>query len=654
MRKTSTDSRRFAIGVDYGTNSVRALVVDVADGSEVATSVFDYPSGEAGILLDPKDPHLARQNPADYIEGFYQSVAAAVAAAKDQPGFRAENVVGIGVDTTGSTPLPVDRQGLPLCFDARWKKNLAAYAWLWKDHTSHAEAAEITKKASRNRDGYLAKCGGTYSSEWYWSKILHCQRTAPKVSAAAYSWVELADFVPALITGNLDPDLLPRGICAAGHKAMYHEQWGGLPSKQFLKSLDPELVRFAQHYATPAVPADHKAGELSAEVAAKVGLPAGVAVAVGAFDAHTGAVGAGIKPGTLVKIIGTSTCDMMIAPIDRALPDIPGLCGIVPGSIVPGMYGLEAGQSAVGDIFNWFVKYLAPGNSLPAGNGGAGGDSHALLTREAEKLRPGQSGLIALDWNNGNRTILVDPLLSGLLLGHTLHTSAAEIYRTLIEATAFGALTIINRFEEYGMAVKEVVNCGGIAEKSPFVMQIYADVCNRPMKISRSAQTCALGAAIFGAVAGGAYKKAEQAQQKMTGTRPQVYRPNKAAAKVYAELYKLYRTLHDAFGTARISAGTLTRRDERPDRLARPGAADFLNHLALKLQLDRAPVGVTIYHNRVGRLLCHSTYSFGMTKSRNTSRGMVLRRRNSKPWCAIPTWWLRAAPPAVPSRSAKR
>ncbi|HYW79220.1 MAG TPA: FGGY-family carbohydrate kinase, partial [Thermoguttaceae bacterium] len=274
------------------------------------------------------------------------------------------------------------------------------------------------------------------------------------------------------------------------------------------------------------------------------GLPAGVAIAVGAFDAHMGAVGAGIKPGTLVKIIGTSTCDMMVAPMDNKLPDIPGLCGIVPGSVIPGMYGLEAGQSAVGDIFNWFVSHLAPQQYT------AKGDAHVNLTKAADRLAPGQSGLLALDWNNGNRTILVDPLLSGLLVGQTLHTTAPEIYRALVESTAFGALTIIKRFEEYGVAVKEVVNCGGIAEKNPFVMQIYADVCNRPMKISRSAQTCALGAAIFGAVAGGAYKKTEQAQRKMTGVKPTVYRPNKAAAKVYAQLYTLYRQLHDGFGTS--------------------------------------------------------------------------------------------------------
>lgn len=543
MATRTGQQRRFAIGVDYGTNSVRALIVDVADGSEIASAVFDYPSGEAGILLDPKDPNLARQNPADYIEGFYASVCGALANAKKVREFKPENVIGIGIDTTGSTPLPVDRQGMPLAMKPAFKKNLAAQAWLWKDHTSHAEAAEITEKAEKTSEGYLAKCGGTYSSEWYWSKILHCKRTAPKVFEAAAAWVELADFVPAFITGNLEPSRMLRSICAAGHKAMYHEQWGGLPRRKFLATLDSDLPRLVDHFLMPAVAADSKAGELTADVAQRVGLRPGIAVAVGAFDAHMGAVGAGIKPGTLVKIIGTSTCDMLVAPMDVALPDIPGLCGVVPGSIVPGMYGLEAGQSAVGDIFNWFVKSLTPAAYT------AKGDAHVNLTREADQLQPGQSGLLALDWNNGNRTILVDPLLSGLLVGQTLHTTAPEVYRALVEATAFGALTIIRRFEEYGMAVNEVVNCGGIAEKNPFVMQIYADVCNRPMKISRSAQTCALGAALFGAVAGGGYATVEQAQRKMTGTKPTVYRPRKAAAQVYAELYRLYRTLHDAFGT---------------------------------------------------------------------------------------------------------
>jgi L-ribulokinase len=537
-------ARKFSIGVDYGTNSVRALVVDTSDGSEVASHVFNYPSGEHGVLLDKKDPHLARQNPADYVEGFFKSVRRAVAAAKKKRGFKPEHVVGIGVDTTGSTPIPVDREGTPLALQSKFKKKLAAHAWLWKDHTSHAEAAEITEKARKDPERYLADCGGTYSSEWYWSKILHCKRTAPDVFAAAYSWVELADFVPAFITGTTEPEAMKRGICAAGHKAMYNDRWGGLPKADFLAALDPDLVPLRDRYTKQAVPADQLAGHLTAAVAKKVGLPAGVPVAVGAFDAHMGAVGAGIKPGTLVKIIGTSTCDTMVAPLEHKLPEIPGLCGVVPGSIMGGMYGLEAGQSAVGDIFNWFVRCLTPAKYASKG------DAHVNLTREAEKLSPGESGLLALDWNNGNRTILVDPLLSGLLVGQTLHTTAPEVYRALVEGTAFGALTIINRFEEYGVKVEEVINCGGIAEKNAFVMQIYADVTNRPMKISRSAQTCALGAAIFGAVVGEAHPRVEDAQIVMTGVKKQVYHPAPERAAVYAELYPLYKRMHDAFGTA--------------------------------------------------------------------------------------------------------
>ncbi|MGD8450826.1 MAG: ribulokinase [Phycisphaerae bacterium] len=541
MSKSETPS--YAIGVDFGTNSVRALIVDVSDGREIATHVYAYPSGRDGILLDSRDPNLARQNPADYIRGFIASVRKALQLAAGTRGFSPQRVVGIGVDTTGSTPIPVDRDGVALALHDTFKNDLSAQAWLWKDHTSYAEAAEITKKAQRSRQGLLSKCGGTYSSEWYWSKALHCKRTAPKVFKAAYSWVELADLIPAYLTGNADPDTMCRCRCAAGHKAMFHEAWGGLPPKRFLASIDPALGELRDHYAKETVTSDQSAGTLTAALARKVGLPAGVPVAVGALDAHLGAVGAGVKPGTLVKIIGTSTCDVTVWPEDENLDDIPGLCGIVPGSVIPGMYGLEAGQSAVGDIFQWFVGHLAPSGRSPA-------ETHAALTQQAARLRPGESGLLALDWNNGNRTVLVDPLLSGLLVGQSLHTTAAEVYRTLIEATAFGALTIINRFEEYGVRVKEVVNCGGIAEKNDLVMQIYADVCNRPMKLSRSAQSCALGAAICGAVVGGVYKTIPAAQRKMTGVKDKVFRPDKARAGVYAQLYHLYMQLHDAFGVA--------------------------------------------------------------------------------------------------------
>ena len=538
----------YSIGVDFGTNSVRALLVDVATGRELATHVYDYPTGRAGILLDRRDPNLARQNPADYVKGFFNSVRAVVRAAAERRGFDPARVIGIGVDATGSTPIPVDAAGVPLVMQPRFKKDLGAQAWLWKDHTGYAEAAAITDAARSSGAPYLSTCGGTYSSEWFWSKVWHCRRASPAVFKAAYSWVECVDFVPAYVTGNLNPLKMARSICAAGHKAMYSDAWGGLPSRAFLKKLSPDLADLRDRLYDRALPADHTAGTLQADVAGKVGLPAGIPVAVGAFDAHLGALGAGIKPGTLVKILGTSTCDMMVAPAGERPKDIPGVCGIVLGSILPGSYALEAGQSAVGDIFNWFVNHLCPAPY-------AAGDPHANLTRAARKLRPGESGLLGLDWNNGNRTILVDPLLTGLMVGQTLHTAAPEMYRALIEATAFGALTIIKRFEEYGVQVDEVVNCGGIAEKNALIMQIYADVCNRPMKLSRSAQTCALGSAIFGAVVGGAYRSAQAAQKKMTGVKAKVYRPIRANAKVYAELYGLYRRIHDAFGTTDFKGG---------------------------------------------------------------------------------------------------
>ena len=534
-------TKSFAIGVDYGTNSCRALLVDVRDGSELATHVFPYPTGEAGIILDRRDPNLARQNPADYIDGFVTCVASVVRQGRKVKGFSPDQVIGIGVDTTGSTPIPVDAMGWPLAMTKKFARHPAAQAWLWKDHTGHEEAAAITERARQAGVPYLAKCGGTYSSEWFWSKIWHCRKSAPEVFRAAHSWVEACDFIPAFVTGKLSPSSMPRSICAAGHKAMYAEQWGGLPSEKFLASLDPELAKLRGRLYSKAVASDQVAGFLMEEIAKRVGLPQGVPVAVGAFDAHHGAVGAGIRPGTLVKIIGTSSCDMLVAPAGVRLKDIPGICGLVPGSIVPGMTGLEAGQSAVGDIFLWFVNQLKPA-------GQSGGDAIAALSRDAAGQRPGESGLVALDWNNGNRTVLVDPLLSGLLVGQTLHTTAPEMFRALVEATAFGARTIIQRFEDYGVPVKEVVNCGGIAEKSPFLMQIYADVCNRPMRISRSGQTCALGAAIFGSVAGGAYRNTEAAQRAMTGVKDVVYRPVGRNVRVYGELYAIYRDLHDAFG----------------------------------------------------------------------------------------------------------
>ena len=536
----------YTIGLDYGTNSVRCVIVDIADGKEIGTAVYEYPTGQAGIILDKNDHNLARQNPADYVKGIEVTIKKAVLQAKKTvKKFDAGQIIGIGVDTTGSTPLPVNKNGTPLGMLPEFKKNKNAQAWLWKDHTGFAEAAEITELAKKEHPEYLAKCGQVYSSEWFFSKILHCLRTDPKVFDAAYSWVECCDYIPAVLTGTEKPEVMKRSRCAAGHKAMFNADWGGLPAKDFLAKLDPKLGELRYRLYDKTYTVETEAGKLTQQWAKKLGLKAGISVAVGAFDAHLGAIGSGIGTGKLVKIIGTSTCDTLVTESGKQLADIPGICGIVDGSILPGYIGLEAGQSAVGDIFNWFVNYIQPG--------GKAAGSHDALTKKAAKLKPGQSGLLALDWNNGNRTILVDQRLTGLLLGQTLHTKPEEIYRALIEATAFGALTIINRFEEYGVKVSEVINCGGIAEKSPLVMQIYADVTGREMKVSRSAQSCALGAAIAAAVTAGGYKNFAEAQGAMCGIKKVTYKPVAENHAIYKKVYTLYKQIHDAFGSGSMA-----------------------------------------------------------------------------------------------------
>src|SRR5436190_3598258 len=482
-------ARAYTIGVDYGTNSVRAVVVDTTDGRFVGTRVFDYPSGDHGVLLDPKQPHLARQNPADYIDGLRASVRDALKAADAEPGFSRDRVIGIGVDTTGSTPLPVDAQARPLAIDPRWSGNLASHAWLWKDHTSADEATAITEIARAHAPELLAPIGGTYSSEWWWSKIWRCLKVAPDVFDAAASWVELADFVPAVLAGVNNPKDIVRCVCAAGHKAMYSNEWGGLPSKAFLARLDPKLADLRDRLYDSAHPPGRPAGMLSEEWATALGLRPGIVIAMGGFDAHYGAIGSGVTTGTLVKIIGTSTCDCAIAPSAAHIADIPGICGIVNGSIMPGYFGIEAGQSAVGDLLKWWVEGVC----------GGGEALHAELSRAAGTLAPGESGLVALDWNNGNRTVLVDPRLTGLIVGQTLHTTRAEIYRALIEATAYGARAIIERIRQYGVSVDRVVRCGGIAEKNDLFMQMYAEVIGQPMPVARWTQTPAHGGAVSAA-----------------------------------------------------------------------------------------------------------------------------------------------------------
>ena len=539
---------KFSIGLDFGTNSCRALIVDISDGREIANHVFPYPSGDSGVIVDIKNHNLARQNPADYLTGIEVTIVEALKKAKkENPEFSYKDIIGIGVDTTGSSPMPVDSNGNPLCFNDKFKNDPAAMVWLWKDHTSFAEAKLITDTAAKLRPEYLDKIGGVYSSEWFWSKLLHCQSESPEVFNAADNFVEICDWIPAVLTGDTKPDNIKRSICAAGHKAMYNDKWGGLPDDEFLKVLSPALAELRKKLTSGAFPSDERAGFISKEWSEKLGLSDNVSIAVGAFDAHMGAVGAGIKTGTLVKILGTSTCDILIWPNDKTLADIPGVCGIVNGSVIGGFYGIEAGQSAVGDIFLWFINYLVPekyGKTIE--------QKFANLEKEAAELKPGESGLLALDWNNGNRTILVDVRLTGLLLGQTLHTKPHEIYRALIESTAFGALAIIDRVEEYGVQINEIVNCGGLATKNPLLMQIYADVTNRPMIVSKSEQTPALGAAIFAAVSAGeqvsGFKDIYHAQKVMTGT-GEVFNPIPENHKTYKNLYSLYRQLHDGFGT---------------------------------------------------------------------------------------------------------
>lgn len=533
----------FTLGLDYGTNSVRALIVRTSDGREFGSAVVNYPSGDQGILLDRRDAHLARQHPADYLFGLEKAAKSALAQARKQRGFAPAKIVGIGVDTTGSSPIPVDAKNVPLASSKKFAKNLNAQCWLWKDHTSWREAAKITELAAQHRPQFIAKCGNTYSSEWWWSKIWHCLAVDPKVFDAAYSWVELADWIPSVLAGVTDPKQIQRGVCCAGHKALYAEDWGGLPDKEFLTLLDPKLADLRDRLYEKAHDATAAAGKLSPEWAKKLGLTAGIPIAIGEMDVHYGAIGSGVTEGTLVKIIGTSTCDCGVVSASKTVPDIPGICGIVKGAILPGYYGIEAGQSAVGDIFKWFVEGVLGDAKL-----------HVTLTAEAVRLAPGESGLLALDWNNGNRTILVDQRLTGLLVGTTLHTSRAEIYRALIEATAFGARAIIERIREYGVPIDRVVCAGGIAEKNPLLMQIYADVTGCTMLVAGSSQACALGSAVSAAVLAGAHPDFPTAQKAMTSLKKISYKPKPAAQKTYNDLYALYRSVHDAFGNVNKSA----------------------------------------------------------------------------------------------------
>lgn len=533
----------YAIGLDYGTNSCRALIVRLEDGAEMASAVYPYPSGTDGVLTDATNPHIARQHPADYIEGMALTVQQAIAKLQIiNPAFSPEQVIGIGIDATGSTPLPVDAQGQALALYPDFKDNLNACAWLWKDHSAYAEAQTITQQAKTQHPEYLDRCGGAYNSEWFWAKILHCHRVDPTVTTAATSWVELCDWLPAQLTGCTNAKDIVRSACAAGHKALYSTTWGGLPDDAFLASIDPYLAALKPNLYTEVSASDKPAGTLCATWAKRLGLPEGIPVATGLLDAHAGAVGGGCCQGTPVKILGTSTCDLMVQPIETQPRPIPGISSIAESSVIPGMNGIETGQSAVGDIFLWFTKYFVPPTDEDKGS------VFARLDRDAAALRPGQSGLLALDWHNGNRCLLADTQLTGLLVGETLQTQPHEVYRAWVEATAFGAKMIFDRVRDYGVQVDKLVACGGLAVKCPFLMQIYADILNVPIYVAASDQTCALGAAFFGAVVGNYFPNVETAQAHVK-LRERYYTPITENVEIYQKLYALYQELHDTYGT---------------------------------------------------------------------------------------------------------
>ncbi|HEX2953235.1 MAG TPA: ribulokinase [Bacillota bacterium] len=542
------------IGVDYGSDSVRAVVVDAETGREEASEVSYYRRWSAGMYCDPANNQF-RQHPLDYIEGLEQAIQGALAKLPDGTG---DHVVGIGVDTTGSTPCAVDRQGRPLALTESLSENPNAMFVLWKDHTAIREAEEINRLAKTwGGVDYTRYEGGIYSSEWYWAKILHILREDPLIRESAYSWVEHCDWIVGLLTGTENPDELKRSRCAAGHKAMWHPEWNGLPSEAFLKKLDPVLQGLRERLFSETYTSDTKAGELTEEWAKKLGLPQGIAVAVGAFDAHMGAVGGGIKKAALVKIMGTSTCDVMIAAKeDVGTKPVRGICGQVDGSVIPGMVGLEAGQSGFGDVYAWFKRILAwPLETLLMETKKIDMVVASLLkeeieskiltklTDEASQIDLDETGLIALDWLNGRRTPDADQTLKGAILGITLGTTPAKIFRALVEATAFGARAINERFIAEGVAIEEVIALGGIAKKSDFVMQITADVLDMPIKVVVSEQACALGAAMFGAVAAGLYPTIEAAQSVMGGGFSKTYLPRPVEAGKYRELYNKYAQL---------------------------------------------------------------------------------------------------------------
>lgn len=545
--------KKYVIGLDYGSDSARAVIVDAITGQELASSVKYYPRWSEGKYCDPsKDQY--RQHPQDYIDAMEFIIKDSLAQAG--PGV-AENVVGMSFDTTGSTPVFVNEAGVPLSMLPEFAENPNAMFVLWKDHTAVKEAAEINELAREWEIDYTSYEGGVYSSEWVWAKVLHILRKDEKVRKAAFSWIEHCDWMPALITGKEKPLEVVRSRCAAGHKAMWLESWDGLPSEKFLTTLDPLLAGYRDRLFRQTYTSEVKVGNLTPEWAKRLGLSTNVAVGVGAFDCHMGAVGGEVTPNVLARAIGTSTCDIMIAPYNQIGDKlIAGICGQVDGSVIPGYVGLEAGQSAFGDIYAWFKRVVAwPVENILAKTNLVDAETRAKLVDEtldriipelaaqAAKISIEESTVIAVDWMNGRRTPDASQEVTGSIAGLKLGSDAPRIFRALVEATAFGSKAIVDRFAREGVELKGVIGLGGVAKKSPFVMQTLADVLNMPIKVARTEQTCAFGAAMFAAVVAGVHSKVEDAQKAMGQGFENEYQPNAANAAKYAAIYEKYQKL---------------------------------------------------------------------------------------------------------------
>ena len=532
-------NKKYVIGLDFGTDSCRALIVDVRNGDEVATGISFYPRWKAGLYCDAQSNRY-RQHPLDYIESMTEAVHTALSHLTEE---EIASICGLCFDTTGSTPALTDCNGMPLALNPEFAEEPDAMFILWKDHTAVREAEQINALMKERNLDYLLYEGGTYSSEWVWSKVLHVINTNSRVKEAAYSWTEHCDWMTGLVTGNTIPEKMLRSRCAAGHKAMWHERWL-LSSSEVLLELNPSLNRILPHLFTQTYTSDTHAGTLTAEWAGKLGLPQGIAIAVGALDAHMGAVGASVAPGVLTRIMGTSTCDIMVAEKheigDRC---IEGICGQVDGSVLPGFIGLEAGQSAFGDIYAWFGKFMSwPLKDIPEGEAKQKVMDTMLieLTREAQALKLSENDIVALDWMNGRRTPYADQNVKGMIAGLTLGSTAPEVFKALVEATAFGSRRIVEHMKAQGLHIDSVNGIGGISKKAPFVMQTLADVLNMPIRIVRSQQTCALGAAMFAAVAAGVYQDIMEAMKYMGSDVEVEYKPDTRRARVYETLYQKY------------------------------------------------------------------------------------------------------------------